>query len=178
MVKNKIWGIKIKVVHDGPKNDLPAFAEYSFEFAIGTYADPLFFTSPELRKIIDKNPHWKKQIKIGTIDFMRSGDKVMQQHIFPFGELEKEDRKLIRKGIGAGLEKKVLVDFRKRFGDVKLEPSFGLTGPDRTRQLEKRGIRFNPEQIPSHITKLSRMLSAINKVRRRSKRVRQQTRKH
>jgi hypothetical protein len=173
MAKNKIWGIKITRNYDEPIKGSFLFVNYTFEFTHGSYADPMFFTSPALRNAIEKNPHWEKNKKIGSIEFLPSGEGIMQQHTYPFVELKKEDRKLIGLGIGIGLERKVLSDFKKRFGNIILEPSFDLTGPNRARQLEFRGIKFNPEKIPSYHTKVSRMLDAINMIKRRRKRITQ-----
>jgi len=146
------------------------------KFAEGNWADSLFFTSPELRKVIREHPRWKKMEKIGSIGFSLLGEKIEQQ-TYPFSELKKEGKVLIGKGIGSGLEEKVLSHLERRVGNVVVEPSFGMAGEKRVNQLKRRNVRHKADSFNPYSIKLRRMLDAIKMVKRRRKRVTQQLRR-
>jgi len=176
--KNMLWGIRIVPEIDVPVKENPISASYEFEIARGSFADSLFFTSPALRQVIETNPSLKKFGTIGGIGYAFVSQKKVQQHYWPFGESKTIEKVLKRKGIASELEKRVLIHLKSKVGDLIIEPSFGLTSKERNQQLARRNIKHDSDFIPSHQTKLSRVLASINMVKRRRKRIFQQLRRH
>ena len=175
MVKKKeIWGLKVVPNPKEPEKH-QMFQNYDIEIAQGTWADPLFFTSPTLREIIGKNGELKKFGKTGSIEFSLQGEKVIQ-HTYPFSKLGKKDKLFIGKGVGTGIEEKALAHLEKRFGNVTIEPSFGLAGEKRIGQLKRRNVKYS-DSFEAYSIKIRKMRDAIKMAKRRGKRIRQKLRR-
>ncbi len=118
---------------------------FSFELALGSPANPMFFTSPTLREVLVSLP-LKPGVQLGFIDFTYSGRKnVYELRTFPFYHLDKLDNGkyeglLAGKGISKGLERICNREFAKAVGGkVIIVPSDYAT-PRRVEVLMKRGL--------------------------------------
>ncbi|MFA6065297.1 MAG: hypothetical protein WCW44_06045 [archaeon] len=172
MVKNRIPGLKMSTLASNSPDGKLESVHFDFKVGFGSFADPMFFSSPALREVLTAHP-LKEGARAGFISYTSSGGHV-EQAVYPFRYLDGTplSGKLNRKGIASELEKRTLRVMIKKYGDLKLVPFMGLTRYEGAKMLLSRGIlrELGPWVKP---VKTKRMQEAISATKRRRKRLTQ-----
>jgi hypothetical protein len=142
----------------------------SMEFVVkvdyGSFADPLFYSSPRLRAVIEKYPKLIGD-KIGTMEYsgfsFSKKSPVLHVLNYPFLYLKKELLDFKGKGFALELERKVISAIKQRFGNVIIKP-LALVSLERRKRLISRGIKAGA--VSGYSQSATGMLSKINATRR------------
>lgn len=167
MPKISILGIKIRPIELNVNEPIMTFV---FEIAEGSPADPLFYSSPRLRTALGKEP--PVGAAIGHLSYFFSSkdakkpEKVFEA-VYPFHFAKRIMGGLSKKGIASELERKCLIEMKKRFGNFQILPFLGIAEKPRRKQVSARGIRTTTKTVPEYRANSEQMLSGINAVRRR-----------
>ena len=161
---------------------------FKFHIGRGSFANPLFFTSPELLKLLPKlNAHTlPKNSLLGQWTYNKeryipSEDLVFEEHVAPFSFV-KDSEKFLNKGIARALEEKCLLELKKRYGQSTIVP-FGGANPKRMMSLRRRGINtrktgvFSGQGVFTYEAKLTKMLESLKARKRTRRRISQIIRK-
>jgi len=156
-----------------------------FEFKVteGSFADPLFYSSPRLRELLKKFPPLKGR-NIGYTSyffFSRKSKKPkaaggrFSVRSYPFENLKSysdrgkgsfiEVEEFRGKFIASELQKKTHREMIKRHGEIEVMPAYYVSQPGR-RQMAARGIKLINRR---HHTTASNMISKINMVKRKER---------
>ncbi len=180
MVKKKlIPGLKIVEVPGANRRT----TKFEFKVTEGSFADPMFYSSPRLREQFKKFPYLKGR-NIGYISYyFYSRESKMKGVVggrfsvknYPFANLNsysnqsgggfKEVEEFMGKFIASDLEKKTLREMVKRHGEIEVMPAYHMAQPGR-RQMAARGIEIINRR---HHTLAGDMISKINMVKRRGR---------
>ncbi|MFA6268593.1 MAG: hypothetical protein WCW13_06720 [archaeon] len=172
MKKILVLGIKL-TPYPFENTSLSQGVQFDLRVEKGSPANPLFYSSPKLRKILEKHPELV-EYSIGHYSFdhaphTKEGRAVFEENPDPFGYLEgRVAKEFKRKGIALEIERKVVTELRKRFGPIIIEPFLGISSRARNKQMFARRVNVSKE-IPSYSLNADEVLARINAVRRKNR---------
>lgn len=133
------------------------YAQYSIEIKTGTFANPLFLTSPKIREIIQNlkpsELNLFRQKFVGEITYLSSKDpKILETNYKPMHETSSLSRKIFKKlGITDKLEYKALTHLENAVREFNESLNQGKISDELIKVLAKRRIfvsKTNQKPLP------------------------------
>jgi len=175
MVRTKVSKPLLGIVITPEEMDLrdgTVGADFQFKIGRGSFANPLFYSSPKLRELMAKHSMQEGR-RVGYIEYHSDvvpedrGSHNIRGLAYPFYHLRGGVRHdFNRKGIATELERKALAYLRRQVGSKAVINS-KCVSEGRARQLAARGITARKDE--TYQMTVGGMQAGINKLRRQKR---------